>query len=146
MYARWLIAPLLIVLLASCTTTGSSTSGQSVEQVEQERFKAMVARDVTALDKMLAKELTYGHSTGLVQSKTQFLESIRTQQYRYDNINVKEIDVHMMQGVAVLSGLLGVKVAMAGNPATSFDVRYLDAYVVRDGRWQLVAWQAARVM
>ncbi len=156
---RWRIAGLqvsgtcLLLALSACSLSIGSqgvdfeTHGKSndtVELAERRRFDAMVAQDVAKLEPMLAEELYYGHSTGKVENKPQFLESIRSGSFRYHAIEVKHVDVRLYDETAILTGLVHVRVAIDGKPLET-DLRYSDAYVRRDGRWQLVAWQSVRV-
>jgi hypothetical protein len=50
------------------------------------RFTAMVRGDLTALDTLLGPELSYIHSDGALESKAQFLATLRTGQLRYQAI------------------------------------------------------------
>jgi hypothetical protein len=115
-----------------------------VEQVERHRFAAMVAQDITALAPLLAEDLTYGHSNGDFENKAQFLETIRRGRLRYEAIDVQELSVRPYDQVAIVTGRIVVQ-ARAGNQPVSLNIRYTDAYVNRDGRWQLVAWQSTRL-
>jgi ketosteroid isomerase-like protein len=141
-------SPLLFVsaallLLSACAHLNSAPS-ESVEQVERRRFAAMVAQDVAALEPMLAEDLRYIHSNGQLESKPQFLETIRSGRLRYREVAIQELDVRSYKDVAVITGLLAVD-AQAGDQPVTLKLRFTDVYVSRDGRWQLVAWQSARL-
>lgn len=132
-----------LLLLTSCTHLNSA-SPESIEQVERRRFAAMVAQDIATLEPMLAEELRYVHSNGQLESKPQFLETIRGGRLRYHAIAVQELDVRAYDDVVVVDGLLTAD-AQAGDQRMELKLRFTDVYVHRDGRWQLVAWQSARV-
>lgn len=104
----------------------------------------MVAQDVAALEPMLAEDLRYVHSDGQLENKAQFIETIRSGRRRYRAIDVQELDVRSYKDVAVLDGLL-LADAQAGDQTVALKLRFTDVYVNRDGRWQLVAWQSARL-
>jgi hypothetical protein len=138
--SRFLLA--IVALSFWCAVAAADATTDAVEHAERARFAAMVARDTVELDRMLATELYYCHSTGNVENKTQFLETIRTQRVRYHAIDVREINVRILAAdVAMVSGLLHFKGSVAGRDV-ELDLRYLDNYVLRDGRWQLLAWQS----
>lgn len=121
-----------------------SKRDDTVELVERRRFSAMIAQDLEALEPMLAEELNYGHSNGEVETKPQFLETIRTGRIRYEALDVKKLDVRLYDDIALVTGSVACKAQVGGQPL-AIDLRYTDAYVRRDGRWQLIAWQSTRV-
>jgi uncharacterized protein (DUF885 family)/ketosteroid isomerase-like protein len=121
-----------------------SSAAETAEQVERRRFAAMVAQDMTTLEPMLAQDLRYVHSTGLVEGKPQFLETIRSGRLRYLSIDVRELDVRQYGDAAIITGFIEAKGEAQGNPV-DLALRYTDAYVNREGRWQLIAWQSTRL-
>ena len=132
-------------LLFLCACTGLQANPQEgVEQVERRRFAAMVAQDIAALEPLLAEDLTYGHSNGEFQDKAQFLETIREGRLRYEAIGVQGLTVRHYGSVAIVTGQILIS-GRAGDQPVTLNLRYTDAYVNRDGRWQLVAWQSTRL-
>jgi hypothetical protein len=73
-----------ILMLASSTlaqrpeakSTRLSEAEEEVRFAESRRFEAMMRGNVTLLDRLLADDLTYTHSTGIVETKIGFLESL----------------------------------------------------------------------
>jgi hypothetical protein len=53
--------------------------------------------------------------------------------------------VHVMGGVGVLTGVAAVHEIDRGE-GLDLTVRYTAVHVLRDGRWQLTAWQATRLV
>ena len=137
------------------TTAWAVTSGQGkpgraeqeVLQAESERVRAAIARDTAALDRLLADDLTYAHSTGSVDPKAQFIESIRTGSLQYISMELSEQAVRVYRDTAVLTGRSAVQVksTRSGGEVQHFEIRFLTVYVKQGGRWQQVAWQSARI-
>jgi hypothetical protein len=145
---RILVALCVLPVLVACKVTvtkDDEDSIQQVQRVERQRFAAMTSQNFAALEPLLADELSYGHSTGLMQTKPQFLEGLRSGQFRYEAIDLREFHVRQYGDVAIGTGLANVRVSLSGAPAVTFDLSYLDTYVQRDGRWQLTNWQSARL-
>ena len=135
-----------LALLAACAATSAGHGSiEQVKQVERQRFAAMTAPDLAALAPLLADELHYCHSTGEVQDKPQFLEALRSGQRRYSAIELREFQARLYGDVAIGNGLVTVHVSKDGGPLMTLELRYADAYVWRDGRWQLVTWQSTRL-
>ncbi len=141
---RAALACSLLLALPACRLTVNLDVQETLAQVEQRRFAAMVAQDVAVLAPILADELSYTHSTGETETKAQFLETIRSGRLRYEAFDVREVDVRFYGDVALLRGRLALR-ARAGDRPVQLDLRYTDAYVYREGRWQMLAYHSTRI-
>jgi Domain of unknown function (DUF4440) len=112
--------------------------------LEARRFKALVEGDLVTLDRMLADDLTYTHATGWTQSKSELLESLRSGKLRYLSIEPANEKVRAYGTTAVGTGRAVFKVRLEGKEL-NVQLRFIDVYVRRHGRWQLVAWQSTRL-
>lgn len=139
-----LLALLLLPSLAAAQGAPAGSAAEEVRQLEERRFAAMVRADVKALGPMLADDLTYGHSSGELETKAQFLAGLSSGNLRYRVIRPSTIDVRVYGDVAVGTGMAEIE-ATAGGQELAVTLRYTDVYVKRDGRWQMVAWQSTRL-
>ena len=48
-----------------------------IERLEDERYDAMLSKNVTALDRLLHEDLLYVHSSGVADSKGSYLAGLR---------------------------------------------------------------------
>ena len=110
---------------------------------ERQRFDAMTSQDVASLDTLLDDGLTY-HSGGVVQTRQQFLNTIKKQQLVYESITPSEVKVRVYDGLAVARGRSEMRVRNSAG-LNSFAIRFTEVYVRRDGHWLLTAWQATRI-
>ena len=139
----------LISLLAIVLTVSSFASAQTgkaeqqVLQAEKDRFAAMVKGDRAALEKLLSDDLTYTHSTALLESKEQFIKSVTGGTIDYVSIVPSEPDwkVRINGTTAVVNGVAAVNVVDKGNDR-KIRIRFTTVYANRAGAWQLLAWQA----
>ncbi len=139
------------LVLVSCVkvrvvTDGTSQEAAAVEAVraaQSARFRAMMNADVASLDTLLANDLTYVHTGGQLQTKPGFIGSIRAKTLVYESIAPSDVSIRTYDGTAVGTGLSNMRVRTDAG-VSSFGIRFTETYVWRDGRWQLVAWQAAR--
>jgi ketosteroid isomerase-like protein len=116
---------------------------QQVLQAEKDRFAAMVKGDRAALEKLLADDLTYIHSTALLETKEQFIKSVTSGTIDYVSIVPSEADakVRVNGNTAIVTGLAAVNVIDKGNDR-KIRIRYTTAYTNRGGVWLLQAWQS----
>jgi hypothetical protein len=112
--------------------------------VNAARFRAMVRNDLGGLDTLLAPELTYIHSDGGLESKTQFLATLRTGRLRYRTIDPSELKARLYGQTGIVTGhsRMGVR---AGPKLLQFGIRFTAMYRRVGNRWLLVAWQATRI-
>jgi ketosteroid isomerase-like protein len=116
----------------------------ALRAAELARMDATVKADAAALERLLDKELVYTHSNGDLESKAQFIASLTTGTRDYIAMEPTIEKLRVIGDVGLLHGLARVTVASGGNPS-SFTITYDDAYVWKDGRWQLTSWRSTRL-
>lgn len=112
-------------------------------EADTRRFQAMVGRDIPALDRALASELVYVHSSSGRQSKAEHLGDTASGKAVYLRIDVKEQAPSLYGEVGLIQGVATFTTGTA--PDAPFTLRYTDMYIWRDGRWQMVAWACSRI-
>jgi hypothetical protein len=101
--------------------------------------------DLAALDTLLAADALYTHTTGRVETKAQFLESLRSRRLFYDFIELRASQARWLAAdVAVISGQARMWIT-AADTRQEFDIRFTDVLVRRRGHWQTAVWQSTRL-
>ena len=104
----------------------------------------MVQNDVAALETLLADDLVYIHTTGRMESKRQFLDSLRSGALRYRSIEPSETVIRTAGDAAIVTGRAKMAVTINGADR-NFEIRYTAVYRSTGGRWQLVSWQSTQI-
>jgi uncharacterized protein (TIGR02246 family) len=118
----------------------------AIKQTEKEWAVAVVKKDYAVLDRVLADNLTYTHSDGRLDSKANFIESLRSGKQTYSAAEHQSIDVRMLgKDVAAVRLRLRMTAASGGQTATPANFSVLRVYQLNNGRWQLTAHQSARL-
>ncbi len=139
MSRRWL----LIVAPALLLGAGAE---DAVKQAERDWASAVVKKDYAVLDRVLADDLAYTHSDGRLDTKKDLVESLRSGKQTYDAAEHQSMDVRLIgKDVALVRARLRMTAAAGGKPATPANFSALRVYQLRQGRWQLVAHQSARL-
>jgi len=145
---RYLLAPFLIlVFLSACRADDASVLSLTeveVQQAQATRLQAMLDVNVDALDGLLADDLTYTHSTGLLETKREFLEALQAQTIRYLSISPHDIRVRVYDDSAVVTGITAVRVHVGGQDRAA-SLRITEVHRRNKDGWQLVAYQSTRV-
>jgi Domain of unknown function (DUF4440) len=154
--ARFRMEAWCALLLSAVAFAGTSAARQSprapkpsgvesaILALDARRFKAMAEADLAALDRILGDDLTYTHTSGWTQSKSELMESLRSGKLRYLSIEPANEKVRDYGTTAVGTGRAAFKVRLEGKEL-NLQLRFIEVYVRRHGRWQLVAWQSTRL-
>ncbi len=114
---------------------------QKILDLETKRIAAMVAKDIPALDALLADDLSYTHSGGTTDTKASFLTLIK-ERGRYQGIDYLTNQVSAWgESTAMVRGLAQIRL----EGTAGYQVLFLDVWAIRNGTWKMVAWQATRV-
>ncbi|MEO1259780.1 MAG: nuclear transport factor 2 family protein [Bacteroidota bacterium] len=133
----------LLIFLVNPIYSQSKTH-QTIADLEQQRFLAMMQKDVAFLENVLTEDVTYAHSNGLVENKKQHLENVSSGSITYQQMKVEENSLRIYKKTAVNNGIINVKGLYKGTP---FQVRlgYTNIYVKTKRQWKLAAWQSAKL-
>lgn len=104
---------------------------------------SLLDRDSVALEKLLAEDVTYGHSNGLLQSKKEIIHSVMSGEQDYKKIDVRKIDIRIFGNTAVVNLESDVSLIMAGKPL-DIDMDILLVWIRENGSWKLVARQSVK--
>jgi hypothetical protein len=106
--------------------------------------KAMLQADRGALERLVADQLSYGHSSGLVESKAQFVDVIANRKTLYKAITLSEPSTVMAGDNAIVRHVFSNTTETGGKTA-SISVGILQVWQKQAGDWRLLARQAFRL-
>jgi hypothetical protein len=143
-----LLLSLLLVSTAAPDARAEKPAKESadgaVKAAELKRFEAATKNDLDTLGKLLADDLTYTHSTGVVETKAVFLDSLKSGKLQFKTIEPGDLQVRVYGTAAIINGTAKVSVVSEGKPK-DITIRFTDVWVNRAGRWQMVAWQSTKL-
>jgi ketosteroid isomerase-like protein len=122
----------------------SGSADNDVRKAEEAWAAAVKASDASALEKLLANDLVYTHSTGNVDSKTDYLSKMKAGTQKYTDLQYSGMKVRTFNGS---TGVVNSQLRMIGaTNGTPFDntVYVIHVWVKQGGSWKLVAHQTTR--
>ena len=111
--------------------------------LENRRTEAMTKQDSEALGEILADDLSYTHSTGRVETKSEFIASVASGRTKYNSIDVDDVKVRQYGDAAVVTGH-AIFLVNANGQEHTLNLRFTGVYAKRDNAWRMVAWQSTR--
>lgn len=125
--------------MAIAQTKEASAVSEAVEALR----KATIAADKSTLDKLTADELSYGHASGRLENKAEFIEALVSGKSGFSAIELSDQTVNMVDNIALVRHVfVGTRRAAGGE---KMKLSILTIWLQRQGQWKLVARQAAKL-
>lgn len=121
-----------------------TNNAETVVALEHQRMKATGNKDVATLEKLLADDLHYVHSSARIDTKQSLIGNILSGQTVYSSVVPSDIIAYDHGNCVVLTGTAAINVTVNGN-AMAFTVRYTDVWVNKGGNWQMTIWQSTKL-
>ena len=104
--------------------------------------KAMIAGDKSALDKLVADELSYGHSSGRLETKAEFVADLTSGKAGFSSIELSDQTVNIVDNIALVRHVF---VGASRRHGGTLKLSNLTVWLQQQGQWKLVARQAAKL-
>ena len=140
--SRFTVAMLLALLAVPAVQAGEE--GKAALEAQDRRWALTAGGDLDELETMLTDDMNYTHSSAAVDTKAQFLDSLRSGRVRYISIEPEERTVRVYTDTAVVQGVAHLLVKV---PDRDIDVRlrFTEMYVKQDGAWKMALWHSTKV-
>jgi hypothetical protein len=124
--------------------TSRDDEAQAVLAAEDRRYRAMLDGDLAALDELLAPGASYAHSSGVRDTKDEYLAKLRSRYYVYRRAEHPVERVEVTGDAAIVVGRMTADVDVDGVPKT-IDNLALAVWTRAGGRWRLLAYAPTRL-
>ena len=122
-------------------STQSGKEGAVSAAVEALR-KAMIAADKPTLEKLAAAELSYGHSSGRLENKAEFIEALTSGKSGFSAIELSDQTVNVVDKVALVRHVFSGTRRKEGD---KMKLAILTVWLQQQDQWKLLARQAAKL-
>ena len=106
--------------------------------------RAMLQADGPALERLVSDQLSYGHSSGLVETKAQFVDVVANRKTVYKAITLSAPSTVMVGDNAIVRHVFSNTTETGGKTA-SISVGIMQVWQTQAGNWKLLARQAFRL-
>ena len=131
-------------LLSTRDAGAQSGDVAAVNAASDALVKAMMAADKAKLEDLVADQLSYGHSSGKVETKAEFVEIVASKKTIYKSITLSDASAAVVGSNAILRHIFSAETE-AGGKAGSARVGVMQVWQQNGGRWKLLARQAFRL-
>ncbi len=140
----------LLVLLGTTSllvrTQDSDSAVQSkIIALEKAWNQAYKIGDTKALDALLDNAIVLVNDDGSVQTKKEFLASVRATNSQEQQVAPESMSVHVFGNTAIATGVMRVKGVEGGKSYVRRE-QFVDTWVNKGGKWLCVATDATPVV
>jgi hypothetical protein len=121
----------------------SADEKQVAEAVETLR-KAMIDPDKKLLESIVFDQLSYGHSSGKVENKAEFVEALVSNKSDFHTIELSNQTIQIIGKTAVVRHNLNATTSNSGVPGTA-KIAILLVFQKSGKNWLLLARQAVKI-
>jgi ketosteroid isomerase-like protein len=129
---------LSVVAFVAAHQNTSSDEGGRVLALEKVWNRALEEKDSKALDMLLAPTLVSVDSDGSVETKSEFLASIKAPDFQPAQALTEQSNVQVYGDAAVVIGIFRIKGTDKGKPFLHRE-RFVDTWIKTNDGWQCVA-------
>lgn len=146
----WRITSVMAVMLTiGGFIMGASAIAQSgdeaaVNQAVEALRKAMVDADRTRLAALVSDNLSYGHSSGRLETKTEYVDAVAGKKTIFKTLTLENPTVAVSGNNAIARHIFVADLESDGKPGSA-RVGVLQVWTKQDGAWKLFARQAFRL-
>ena len=124
--------------MADTRADGVNEAIATIEAVNRRIEEAVVSKDFASLEALYADDFVFTHGTGLVQTKNQWLDSLRSNDARFLSRQLDSTSIELHAETAVVTGrLLVCRHTEAGD--MRYGLQYVREFSMKTGLWQLAS-------
>jgi len=141
---KFIYASILVTI--AFAADAQSAAKQKLLAMEKMRSDALTSRDTTTLSKLLADDLIFIHTNGVIENKSSLLKSIATGSLVYLFILPETSTATVEGNVGWVYGKANIRFKVASiNMTIDQYISFINFYRLIHDQWQLVACQNAKV-
>ncbi|MBL8236452.1 MAG: nuclear transport factor 2 family protein [Bryobacterales bacterium] len=121
-----------------------AADADDVKAAEMNWFNGITKNNFPMLEKVLAEDLHYLHSTGVVDSKASYIQSMRSGKQKYASGKINDLKIRVYAGAALINGDANFEFVTDGKPGKA-RLKYTHVFAKTAKGWQLVSHQSLKV-
>lgn len=106
--------------------------------------KALVERDTAFLKQVLHEQLSYGHSNGWVETKSELMRHLFDGKLTYQKVESTVLSMDQANDVTIVRTVSQIKYTLDGKEG-ALQLHVLQVWVLNKSGWQLLGRQSTKV-
>ena len=128
--------------LISSVVLAQEKQTMAVEKAVSDLVSAMVAGNASELENLTDPALSYGHSNGLLENQSEFIEALASGVSNFTEINIENQTVNITDKIAIVRHFLIGSTHNKGSDPAPVNLGVLTVWHKKGKAWVLLARQA----
>ena len=116
-----------------------------IATLERELYRAQVAGSVEDIEPFLSTDLRYLHSTGVAETRSEYLAGVAGRLYEYGRIESRGVRLNVSEDLAIQDGFVDMTVSARGARKTLIHLLFSLVWRREGAQWKLLYRQATRI-
>jgi hypothetical protein len=129
--------------MATIFLAGQSFSQSATESdilaLSNLKFHYMTTGKLDSLADLFDDKMLLQHANGMVQSKAQYLDNLKSGMLKYNKVDIKEAKATVVGSTAFVLGKCTFSVTFQGQDKT-FDFGYTEVYALENDKWKMALY------
>ncbi|QHF45180.1 DUF4440 domain-containing protein [Pseudomonas sp. S35] len=119
----------------------AAPADKDVAQAVDHLTQAMLHKDIKQLQALTAEQLTYGHSSGKIQNKQEFIADIETGRSGFKTLEMQKQSITLQGDTALVRNHFHAQAVNSGVEVPT-DIENFQVWQKQKGHWLLIGRQA----
>ena len=136
--------PFIALIVLSISSHAQTKQENNITALVEKFNNAIINTDSTTLNNLVWNELTYGHSSGVVQDKAAFIQGVIKGPNFFKKFDLADQKIIISGKNAVVRHIATAQVINNGTPG---EIKFGNILIwkKKNGKWKLLARQAAKL-
>ncbi len=134
----------ILFFVSAIAATAQSTEETKVAAATAALNKAIIDADKNLLESLTAGELSYGHSGGKVENKSQFITALISGAVDFLSIDIADQTIKLAGKNAIVRNIFSAKLTSDGKPV-ELKIGNIMVWQKVKGKWKLLARQGYKI-
>ena len=134
----------LMLSLLVYTSANAQKPDKEIESYIETLNKAMISPNQSTLEKLTAEDLSYGHSTGVVQNKSEFIKDVLSGPVKFFQIDNANQMITVTDNTATVRNICSIKGTRDGA-VLDLKIGILMIWIKKGDVWKLLARQGYKL-
>jgi ketosteroid isomerase-like protein len=104
-----------------------------------------VQPDIAFVNRTLADDYSHTHANGIVQSKAEFVDALKSGAHGYALLELSEVHARAYGATVIVEGHVHIKGTSMGKQTAEGHNLFSEVWVQQGGTWRLAAWLTLRL-